>query len=377
MNQIDSNLFERQGKLQHNFKKALPEVHGDLANELFKDPYKFDFLQLSEEAKERDLEDALITHLQKFLIESGKGFAFLGRQERLEKGGNEYFIDLLFYHTKLHSYVALELKTGEFKPEFAGKMNFYLSVIDDDLRSIGDNPSIGLILCKNKNKITAEYALRDIHKPMGIAEYQFTDAIPQNLKDELPSIEDLEFEMEKTIEIIQKPYEKQLDKLKALISNLNHEELQEKINDKAVFKLFNEILPRILEKSDHILKKNIYPLFDSHTLSRTINHDSFDFYTSVDLEMMLKKANINQIGLTIRLKGFKKAGTKAFSINNDFLIRLYDYYYEIGSTIENSWYKRLYHQQWDEKDIEQMSETWVEKIIEEITNRIEFISSKQ
>ncbi|MDB5016712.1 MAG: hypothetical protein JWQ84_1544 [Mucilaginibacter sp.] len=374
LNQIDSGLFNRQGKLQHNFNNALPELQGDLANELFKDPYKFDFFQLSEEAKERDLEDALITHLQKFLTELGKGFAFVGRQERFEKGGHEYFIDLLFYHTKLHSYIALELKTGEFKPEFAGKMNFYLSVIDEDLRSTGDNPSIGLILCKNKNKITAEYALRDMQKPMGIAEYQFTDAIPQNLKGELPSIEDLEFEMEKTIELNQKPYEKQLDKLKMLISNLNHEELQEKKSNEAIFKLFNEILPKLVEKSNRVLIESIYPLFDSYILNRTINNDTFEFYTSVDLEMIMGKGTVDQIGLALRLMGLKKAGTKAFSITQNFLIFLYDYHYEIGGTSENPWYKRLYHQVWEEKDIEQISERWVEIVIGEITKRIEFIS---
>ena len=159
LNQIDSHLFERQGTLQHNFDRTLTQPQGDLAGELFKDPYKIDFLQLSEDAKERDLENPLINHLQKFLVELGKGFAFYGRQERLEKGRQEYFLDLLFYHTKLHCYVVIELKIGDFKPEYAGKMNFHLSVVYDDYRMPGDNPSIRIILCKKK--VTAEYALRD------------------------------------------------------------------------------------------------------------------------------------------------------------------------------------------------------------------------
>ena len=190
--QIESKLFERQGKAVTNFELTLPKPQSDLAHQLLKDPYNFDFLTLHDDAVERDLENALIANIQKFLLELGVGFAFVGRQYHLEIGGQDFYIDLLFYHLKLRCFVVIELKTGEFKPEFAGKMNFYLSAVDDLLKHEKDEPSIGLILCKSKNKFIAEYALRDLQKPIGVSEMQILQALPENLKGSLPTIEELE-----------------------------------------------------------------------------------------------------------------------------------------------------------------------------------------
>ncbi|MCU0240551.1 MAG: PDDEXK nuclease domain-containing protein [Pyrinomonadaceae bacterium] len=190
--QIESKLFERQGKAVTNFELTLPKPQSDLANQLLKDPYNFDFLTLHNDAHERDLENALIADIQKFLLELGVGFAFVGRQYHLEIGGQDFYIDLLFYHLKLRCFVVIDLKMGEFKPEFAGKMNFYLSVVDDLLKHEKDELSIGLILCKSKNKFIAEYALRDMQKPIGVSEMQILQALPENLKGSLPTIEELE-----------------------------------------------------------------------------------------------------------------------------------------------------------------------------------------
>ena len=190
--QIESKLFERQGKAVTNFELTLPKPQSDLAHQLLKDPYNFDFLTLHDDAVERDLENALIANIQKFLLELGVGFAFVGRQYHLEIDGQDFYIDLLFYHLKLRCFVVIELKTGEFKPEFAGKMNFYLSAVDDLLKHEKDEPSIGLILCKSKNKFIAEYALRDVKKPIGVSEMQILQALPENLKGSLPTIEELE-----------------------------------------------------------------------------------------------------------------------------------------------------------------------------------------
>lgn len=190
--QIESKLFERQGKAITNFELTLPKPQSDLAHQLLKDPYNFDFLTLYDDAVERDLENALIANIQKFLLELGVGFAFVGRQYHLEIGGQDFYIDLLFYHLKLRCFVVIELKIGEFKPEFAGKMNFYLSAVDDLLKHEKDEPSIGLILCKSKNKFIAEYALRDLQKPIGVSEMQILQALPENLKGSLPTIEELE-----------------------------------------------------------------------------------------------------------------------------------------------------------------------------------------
>jgi predicted nuclease of restriction endonuclease-like (RecB) superfamily len=183
------------GEAQTNFTETLPAPQSDLAQQVLKDPYNFDFLTLSEDAREKELEAGLLEHLRKFLLELGVGFAFVGSQYPLEVGGEDFRIDLLFYHFKLHCFVVIDLKMGSFKPEYAGKMNFYLSAIDDLLRHPDDQPSIGIILCKSKNAIIAEYALRDTTKPIGISEYRATESLPANLKTSLPAIEDLEAEL--------------------------------------------------------------------------------------------------------------------------------------------------------------------------------------
>ena len=193
--QIESRLFERQGKAITNFPLTLPKHQSDLANETLKDPYKFDFLNLTEKIQEKDIEDQLVNHITQFLLELGTGFAFIGRQYLLKVGENEYKIDLLFYHIRLRCFIVVELKSGVFKPEFTGKMSFYLSAVDDLLRKENDNPTIGLLLCKSKDKVEAEYALRGISQPIGVAEYELSKAIPVNLKSQLPTIQDIENEL--------------------------------------------------------------------------------------------------------------------------------------------------------------------------------------
>jgi len=173
----------------------MPKLQSDLANELLKSPYNFDFLGLGDEAHERDIEAAMMRHIRDYLLELGVGFAFVGSQYRLEVGGEEFFIDQLFYHLKLRSFVVLELKAGKFKPEYLGKLNFYLSAIDDLLREEADKPSVGLILCRGENNTVVEYALRDMSKPIGISSYELTRVLPENLRGNLPTIEEIEAEL--------------------------------------------------------------------------------------------------------------------------------------------------------------------------------------
>jgi len=196
--QIESGLFRRQGKAITNFEATLPAPQSDLAQQLIKDPYNFDFLTLTSEAQERDLERGLLKHLRQFLIELGTGFAFVGSQVPLEVGGEAFKIDLLFYHLKLRCFCVIDLKMTPFKPEYAGKMNFYLSAVDDMLRHPDDQPSIGLILCKTKNRIIAEYALRNTATPMGISEFKHLEKLPEQLKGTLPTIEEIEAELGKS-----------------------------------------------------------------------------------------------------------------------------------------------------------------------------------
>ena len=193
---IESRLYKREGKALTNFYQTLPSPQSDLAQQTLKDPYIFDFLTLDKEAREKDLEEALVKHITKFLLELGAGFAFIGQQYKVTVDDDDYSIDLLFYHIKLRCYIAIDLKIGKFRPSDVGQMNFYLSTLDDLIKDHSDNPSIGIILCKDKKKITVEYALRDVTKPIGIAEYRLTESIPQNLKSNLPSIEDLEKELQ-------------------------------------------------------------------------------------------------------------------------------------------------------------------------------------
>ena len=192
VHQIESGLFERQGKVVSNFKKALSSPQSDLAQESLKDPYVFDFLTLTDRARESELEDKLIDNITKFLLELGAGFAYVGRQYPLEVSGNDYRLDLLFYHLKLRCFVVVELKAGNFKPEYAGKMNFYLSAVDDQLRAANDKPTIGIILCKGKDRIMAEYALRGMGQPIGVSEYKLQKAIPKGLQPSLPTPAELE-----------------------------------------------------------------------------------------------------------------------------------------------------------------------------------------
>lgn len=193
--QIEGRLYERQGKAISNFSMTLPEPDSDMAQQTFKDPYLFDFLTLSKKAKEKDLEEQLVQHIVSFLLELGAGFAFVGRQYVLPIEEDDYRIDLLFYHLRLRRYVAIDLKMRKFKPDDAGKMNFYLSALDDLVKSESDAPSIGIILCKDKKNVLVEYALKDMSKPIGVSEFRIGDAIPPELKSNLPSIEDFEREL--------------------------------------------------------------------------------------------------------------------------------------------------------------------------------------
>jgi predicted nuclease of restriction endonuclease-like (RecB) superfamily len=198
--QIRSNLYGRQAISKNkttNFLTHLPSSQSQLAHDIIKNPYNFDCLGLHDEALEREIEYASLQHISKFLIELGKGFAFLGNQVPIEINERIYFLDMLFYHVKLHAYIIVELKASAFKPEHAGKLNFYLSAVDDILRSSEDNPSIGLLLCKTSDKVLAEYALRGINKPIGVSEYTLTKAIPKNLEISLPSIKEIEAELSK------------------------------------------------------------------------------------------------------------------------------------------------------------------------------------
>jgi len=193
--QIEAQAHARQDKARSNFAATLPEHQSDLVQQTLKDPYIFDFLTLTEPFQERELETALVRHLEKFLLELGQGFAFVGRQYKVEVDGEDFYIDLLFYHLRLRAFVVIELKKGKFKPEYAGKLNFYCNVVNDRLKHAADNPTIGLILCRERSRLLAEYSFAGIDKPIGISTYELTRALPKELKSSLPSVEEIEAEL--------------------------------------------------------------------------------------------------------------------------------------------------------------------------------------
>ncbi|HSY49788.1 MAG TPA: PDDEXK nuclease domain-containing protein [Thermoanaerobaculia bacterium] len=195
--QIDGRAHQRHGKALTNFKATLPPADSDMAAQVFKDPYLFDFLGTADPRREREVEQALVDHIQRFLLELGSGFAFVGRQVHLAFASRDYFLDLLFYHLELRSYVVIELKAVPFDPAFVGQMNVYLSAVDDLLRHPGDKPTIGLLLCRSKDRIVVEYALRDLKKPIGVAgwETRIVEKLPENLQGSLPSVEEIEAEL--------------------------------------------------------------------------------------------------------------------------------------------------------------------------------------
>lgn len=196
---IDNQLHIREGALVSNFKNVLPKHNSDLVQQSFKDPYIFDFLTIDEPFRERELELSLVKNMENFLLELGSGFAFVGRQYNLTVGDDDFYIDLLFYHLKLRCYVVIELKKGKFKPEYSGQINFYCSAIDDILANENDSPTIGLILCQEKNRVVAEYSLKNMTQPVGISEYQLTEILPSELESSLPTIDMIEEEMENII----------------------------------------------------------------------------------------------------------------------------------------------------------------------------------
>ncbi len=197
---IKSEVHKREGSLVSNFKNILPPLESDLVQQSFKDPYRFDFLTITEPFREKELENSLIKHMEKFLIELGSGFAFVGRQYKLEVGDDDFYIDLLFYHLKLRCFVVVELKKGKFKPEYSGQVNFYCSAVDSVLAQKEDKPTIGLILCQEKNEIVAEYSLRNMSQPIGISEYQLTEILPKEFESCLPTIEMIENELKSNLE---------------------------------------------------------------------------------------------------------------------------------------------------------------------------------
>jgi len=375
VHQIEGGLHKRIGQLSNNFKNTVAPAQSELIQQLFKDPYKFDFIYLGKEAKERDLEDALVNQLTKFLLELGQHFAFLGRQYKMVLGQNEYFYDLLFYHTRLKRYIVIELKIDEFKPEYKGKMDLYLNLADDQLKQQGDEKSIGLILCKTKDGLVAEYALRDSTNPIGIAEYKINEMLPESIRGELPSIEDLETQIEKEYEELKSPSQKRLDALKDKLAKLKGEEIQDRATHPIVLELIKN-MPSLFEA---IIKQmeELEPLFVSYMCGWHTSGESttdIDKFSSVwENEYLNKNKNLS---FSYMLNGFRKAGTDSFNTGFELQLKFDTYWYGfvlINYNNQQPFIKKLYHEQFTKEDIALITETTFGFMVNDIEKRVENI----
>ena len=339
---------------------------------------------LGEQAKERDLEDALMTHVTKVLLELGAGFAFMGRQKRFDAGGREFFIDLLFYHTKLRRHIIIELKIGEFEPEYVSKMNLYLGLADDQLKGEHDEPAIGLILCKTNNKIVAEYALRDTSKPIGIAEYKIAERLPDNIKGELPSIEEIEQRVDEEIKearpvppLRESPVDERLQAIKNKIKNIKTDEIQTPATFAILSQLY-QIGLRVL----FIELMNKVKVFDEDFYSKSFHwHCPNKHFTNLEQvdEFWKVEENLKQIfdfSFQIRLDDFKKAGTEHCNASHTLTFRIDTYHYSftlVNYNNEQPFLKKLYHQPLTTTDRQQIADMMMTATMDDIERFLERI----
>lgn len=378
--QIENKLFERQGKAITNFPQTLPLPQADLAKEMLKNPYVLDFFGVTEEMKERDIEKALITHLKKFILELGRGFAYVGNQFNLNVAGDDFYLDLLFYNTRLHCYVVFELKVGEFKPDFAGKLNFYLNAIDEQIKTEPDKPTIGVLLCKTPNETVIEYALRGIDKPIGVADYELKSILPENLKSDLPSIEELEKEIEKETEQLQSPVDARLKTIKEKLRNIKSEEIQTPVTYDLLQNLFQEGLKPLYQQIIGKMMAEFQEEFLTQEVSWTLNNkieygiDAVEAYFKDEKNLQIPL----RIDFNYRLDGFRKSGTHSYNENFSLLLFMDKYYYSfrINNYSGTDVVKKLYHQPLTQVDINLIIDALVMLVLDRIEWMIEQIKKE-
>lgn len=361
-----------QDKAITNFEDTLPKYQSDLAKETFKNPYLFDFLGMGEEVHERELEKALVNHIKKFLLELGRGFAFVGNQQNLVVNGDDFFLDLLFYNYHLHCFVVFELKVGDFIPEYAGKLNFYINTIDQQIKGANDKPTIGVLLCKAPNETVVKFALTGIQSPIGVAEYELINTLPKQLKAQMPTVEELEAELEKEIQTPRSPLDAKLARIKELAKQMDGKSLPERDN-KVIRELFTQTIARLQERLE-VRLESVIREFKTPKISRILN-DQIDYVTDVDFEARLLKEGVRKIGINLNLQGFIKAGTKTFNVWKQLNFELYQYYYHVKTFTNKdiTLRERLYDQPWTEIEIDQLVDEFAEIVVDDVAQNIERI----
>ncbi|OFX41931.1 MAG: hypothetical protein A2X08_01855 [Bacteroidetes bacterium GWA2_32_17] len=372
--QISSNLYVRQGKAITNFKTTLPQLQSDLAQQTLKNPYVFDFLGFGEAIKERELERGLMQHLKKFLLELGKGFAYVGNQKNIVVEDDDYFLDLLFYNYNMHCFVVFELKVGDFKPEFAGKLNFYVNTVNEQYKGENDKRTIGVLLCKTPNETVVRYSLKGIESPIGVADYKLENTLPKQIKSEIPTIEELEAELGKEYEELKTPSQKRFDALKEKLSQIKSPEIKQPATTEILFEIIEKSLIPLYEK---LLKKmeEINELFVSHKyLWSGLNKEIQDF--NLLKEEWINEDFINKgrtLSFSCWLNGFRKGGINTFGVSFilNFKREQYWYGFDLSNNNEQPFFKKLYHEQLTSDEIDYIVDTVYNFVLDNIEQGIE------
>jgi len=376
--QIDNQLHLRKGAAITNFKNTLPEATSDLARDILKSPYVFDFISMSEKMQERELEKALIAHLKSFMLELGKGFAYVGNQYNLIVDGDDYFLDLLFYHTHLHCYVVVELKIGEFKPEYAGKLNFYINTVDAQIKRKNDAPTFGVLLCKTPNDTVVKFALEGITTPIGVSEYQLADALPKQLKLEMPSIEELEAEIEKEYEELKNPTEKKMDRLKELLKGLKTEGVKQPKNKDTAIEIFQQVilpLSRIIETD----MADIAIMFTRSKMQYRMGNHIFKTIEDTRKHLVEHPTEFD-MGLDLSFEGFIDGGVSAFYSRAEIRIYLHEFKFTISKSRneQTALIERMYHQIPKEEELKAKVVDIIKlDVLEDIIQNVERIKKEE
>ena len=375
--QIASNLYERQGKAITNFKHTLPQVQSDLVQQTLKSPYVFDFISLSEEIKERELEKGLIQHLKKFMLELGKGFAYVGNQKNLVVEGDDFFLDLLFYNYHLRCFVVFELKVGDFEPEFAGKLNFYVNTVNEQMKGADHEPTIGVLLCKTPNETVVKYSLKGIGSPIGVADYELARALPKQLKGEIPTVEEFEAEIEKEYEELKSPSQKRFDILKEKLSQLKGEGIKQtatnqilfEIVDKSLIPLYKALIQRMDDFKEWFLSSNYS--WHGKNIQYIEAKDVSLFAEQWKNEEFLK--GTTNFPFSYHLNGFIKGGTEAFNTGFQLDYRIDTYWWGfilLNYTNQQPIKKKMYHEQLSSEDIQEIVETAYNYVMDNIERNL-------
>jgi len=380
--QIEIDLYHRQGKSLNNFELTLPKPFSDLARETIKNPLIFDFLDFGSEMQERELEKELIRHIKKFILELGRGFAYVGNQYNLNIEGDDFFLDLLFFNYQLNCFVVFELKVGEFKAEYTGKLNLYVNIVNEKVKSESHNPTIGVLLCKTPNETVIKYALKGIETPMGVSDYEFSKVLPKQLKGEMPSVAELEEEIEKEYQELKSPAEKKLDALKRKLAGIKTEEYKTPATYEIMVDLFKSSLKplyaELLASIKPIIELFAYERAEWYTYSNNFNSQKLDEIEGKWMDENFMKSN-DRLTFRYTMYAFKKFGVDVFNMQFELAIVLEPYIYQIilNNNTSAPVLRKLYHQSILKDDREKIIEEVQNVLINDINRRVEHYENAQ